>query len=383
MQVRRKIAIPRIPSLDLMRGWFLCIIILDHLSYFPNGFSFVTGDSRLFVTAAEGFFLISGLVLGIVRGAKLVDAPFKEAAKKLLVRSGTLYLTSIVVSTLLLIISWQFIGNDGVKSPIPPPGSNLLELAWHTITLQEFYGWADYLRLYAIFIFVSPLFLWLLRKGKWHIALIASAAVWLLTPRPVSELAQPLTWQFLFFIAFTVGFYWPSIIAWWHSLKPHRMKLFKRTILAAFIVTLSLNVIGEFAPPNTGLPVIQAITDAHSQITPYMRKNDLNLPRLSLALLWFTGFYFVFRRFEATILKYLGWLFIPFGINSLYVYTMHAFLITFTHLIVNPMYGNPPAYFNSFDRLAEIPFNMAISLAVVGIIYFFVRIKFLMKIIPR
>ena len=49
-----------------MRGWFLVIIILDHLTYFPNGLTFLTGDSRLAVSAAEGFFIISGLVLGIV-----------------------------------------------------------------------------------------------------------------------------------------------------------------------------------------------------------------------------------------------------------------------------------------------------------------------------
>ena len=70
-------SVGRIVSLDLMRGWFLIIIILDHLTYFPNGLTFLTGDSRLAVSAAEGFFIISGLVLGIVRGAS--DAPTLEA----------------------------------------------------------------------------------------------------------------------------------------------------------------------------------------------------------------------------------------------------------------------------------------------------------------
>ncbi len=53
-----------------MRGWFGCHCP-DHLTYFPNGPTFLTGDSRLAVSAAEGFFI----VLGIVRGAQAPQQP--------------------------------------------------------------------------------------------------------------------------------------------------------------------------------------------------------------------------------------------------------------------------------------------------------------------
>ena len=89
MSAVKKPKINRIVSLDLMRGWFLVIIILDHLSYFLNGLVFISGDSRLYVTAAEGFFIISGLVLGIVRGAKLTERSFRYAAKLIWRRSFT------------------------------------------------------------------------------------------------------------------------------------------------------------------------------------------------------------------------------------------------------------------------------------------------------
>ena len=109
-------SVGRIVSLDLMRGWFLVIIILDHLTYFPNGLTFLTGDSRLAVSAAEGFFIISGLVLGIVRGAKLRRQPLAAATRLLWKRAGTLYLTSIIVTMLSLLISWFFIDNKGAAA---------------------------------------------------------------------------------------------------------------------------------------------------------------------------------------------------------------------------------------------------------------------------
>lgn len=373
----------RILSLDLMRGWFLIIIILDHLSYFPNGMSFITGDSRLFVSAAEGFFIVSGLVLGIVRGAKLIDKPMSLVTKKLWWRALTLYLTSIVVVILSIIFSWQFIGNSGVKSPIPPTDSNLLDLLWRIITLQVFYGWADYLRLYAIFIFVAPLFVWLLRINKWYIGIAISLIIWAFAPRPINPATQFFTWQLLFFVALTIGFYLTTIRLWWRDLAQKTRQRLYVTIMSAFLLTLSFNVISEFITPAFSGVVATAVTDARLALAPLFDKLNMPLTRLALSLLWFVGFYFVFRRFEAKITKYFGWILIPFGTNSLYVYTMHAVVITVMHLFVNPMYGNPASYLTSFDRIAEIPFNFFLSILGIAIIYLAVKTKFLMRIIPR
>ncbi|HEY1085738.1 MAG TPA: OpgC domain-containing protein [Candidatus Saccharimonadales bacterium] len=378
-----RVKLPRILTFDLLRGWFLVIIILDHLSYFPNGFSFITGDSRLFVTAAEGFFLVSGIVLGIVRGYKLIDAPFWSVTKKLWFRAFTLYVTSIVITLLSLFISWQFIGNDGVKSPIPPSSTPFGELLWNIITLREFYGWADYLRFYAIFLFISPLWMWLLRRGWWYIGIAVSFAIWAVAPRPVTELLQPLTWQLLFFIALTIGFYLPKIRDWKNELPKPTWKLINRSLMALFAVTLTLNVYAEFISPAFGDPISSAITAAHHAVTPTFFKNNLSLERLSLAFLWFYGFYMIVRRYEKQITRYLGWLLLPFGVNSLYVYSVHAFVIVTLHLFVNPQYGAPHVYLTSWDRIPEIPRNMALSVLAVGVVYLMVKTKFLMKVIPR
>lgn len=73
----------RIITFDLLRGYFLIVILLNHLSFYPNGLSLLTGESMLYASTAEGFFVVSGIVLGIIRGRKLIHKPFMVGAKLL------------------------------------------------------------------------------------------------------------------------------------------------------------------------------------------------------------------------------------------------------------------------------------------------------------
>src|SRR6218665_421663 len=90
----------RILTFDLLRGYFLCVILFNHLQFYPNGFDLLTGRGVLYVSTAEGFFLVSGIVLGIVRGRKLLNQPFNVAAKLLWKRALQLYTTSLVLTFL-------------------------------------------------------------------------------------------------------------------------------------------------------------------------------------------------------------------------------------------------------------------------------------------
>lgn len=165
-----------------MRGYFLLVILLNHLHYYPSGLEWITGQSYLYASTAEGFFLISGIVLGIVRGAKLLDKPFKVARHLLLKRSLQLYITYLILLIFFTVVGWLFLSDPGLKFGIYPPHGSFLDFMWQVATFQYVYGWADYLRLYALFILLSPLALWLLRKGKWYIVIIASFIVWALYP---------------------------------------------------------------------------------------------------------------------------------------------------------------------------------------------------------
>src|SRR3989339_456486 len=81
----------RIHELDLLRGFFILVIIIDHLQFWPSPLTFLTGEGRLWVSAAEGFFLISGLLIGYIRGYKGRNQPLTSISKKLAYRAFMLY----------------------------------------------------------------------------------------------------------------------------------------------------------------------------------------------------------------------------------------------------------------------------------------------------
>jgi len=369
--VTKPTALNRIFTLDLLRGYFLLVIILNHLHYYPSGLEWITGQSFLYTSTAEGFFLISGIVLGMVRGAKLLKKPFSIAAKLLLKRGFQLYVTSIVLVFIFTLFGWLFVNDPGVKFGVYQPVGNFLDMIWQTISLQYTYGWADYLRLYAIFIIASPLALWLLRKGWWYILLGISVLIWALyplSPFPAGTLSQPISWQLVFFIGFIIGFHWQAITAWWQRVAARRKTISIRTILTVTAITLVANVLLVFGHNIPGIG--ETLAAVNAGLGQFVNKDQLPLPRLLLFGLWFTALYILFTRFESSIRKYAGWLLLPFGTNSLYVYTVQAFVVFFVMLI-----------FNQESDVWLI--NLLISLVAVGLIYLAVRTKFLMKIIPR
>ena len=43
----------RVVALDLLRGYFLFVMIIDHLGRFPGLFDLLTGRDKMWVSAAE------------------------------------------------------------------------------------------------------------------------------------------------------------------------------------------------------------------------------------------------------------------------------------------------------------------------------------------
>jgi len=362
----------RILAFDLLRGYFLYVILFNHLWYYPSGLDVFTGRGILYVSTAEGFFVVSGIVLGIVRGLKLINQPFSVAAKLLWKRSLQLYITSFVLTIIFAVIGAFFIDNPGLKSGAYTDWAHWWNLIIDTATLNYTYGWADFLRLYAIFIFFAPFALWLLRKGWWYVVLIISAAIWSLYPilPPITRLAQPFSWQFIFFAGLTIGFYWEKILATWRSLPIIVRKRIGWSFVGTFAVTALATFILVFGNMLGG--TIGANIDAvHHVVEQGFNKDRLPIPRMLLGTIWFWGLFYLVRRYETQILRRTGSLILGFGTNSLYVYTISAFVIFFMHLIVAP-----PGLGSAF-------LNLLLSLVAAALVQLSLRKKFLMKIIPR
>ena len=66
----------RLLALDYLEV-FIVVIIVDHLWRWPNLFQFVSGRGELWASAAEGFVIISGLLIGYTwlqnRNLPLID----------------------------------------------------------------------------------------------------------------------------------------------------------------------------------------------------------------------------------------------------------------------------------------------------------------------
>lgn len=370
---RLKRHISRVVTFDLMRGYFMVAIIIDHLRFFPNGLDWWSARGGLFVTAAEGFFLISGIVLGIVRGSKLIEKPMRVVSAVLLKRGVQLYLTAVTLILIFTVVGWQFYGVDGLKSGILPPDTNVWTVLWSAFSMQYYYGWADYLRLYAIFLLVSPLVFWMLRRGWWYLVLALSLFVWTLYPNipgmsfGMREYLQPVSWQLLFFLGAIIGFHWNHFLDGWRALSRRTQRWLTVSLLTVAGVTFLINVgimlstMGYNMGPLT--PQLQ-----HDLYVNFFNKERMPITRVLLALVWFWSGFYLFKKFEKPIVKLLGWLLLPFGTNSLYVYTLHAFAVFFVDLYLSP---------------GPLWFNFLITTGVIIAIRLAVQYKLLMKIIPR
>lgn len=349
------------------------VILFNHLQYYPSGLDIFTGRGLLYASTAEGFFAVSGIVLGIIRGRKLIDAPFKQAATLLLKRSFQLYLTTIILTILYTLIGTFFIGNEGLKYGIFTDWSNIWDLIWKTLALQYSYGWADFLRYYALFLFFAPAALWLLRKGRWYVLAAISLVVWCLfpfSPFP-ADISQPLSWQVIFYGGLTIGFYWPKLVGYWLKLSAGTQKTISISLVATAAITIAgsfLLVYGHVFPGSLGT----TIDSIHHVVEQCFNKDRMPLTRVLLGSVWFWAIFLVIRKNEAAIMKRVAWLLLPLGENSLYAYTIQSFIVFFFHLIILKPGGS-----------GNLIVNLLVSLFALALVSTAVRTKFLMKIIPR
>ena len=197
--------------LDLLRGFFVIAMLIDHL----GGASWlyaVTGGNRFYVSAAEGFVLLSGLVMGLVYRRLIERDGLGAATRRAVLRAATLYSTAVAL-TLAFRVASSLAGASWAE-----PGGDLLAFARDAITLRQSYYLADVLMLYAVLVLAAPLALALLAHGRTGLLLGASVGVWaayqagLLAPLDGVFAGlivfPPFAWQLLFAAGLAAGYHW-------------------------------------------------------------------------------------------------------------------------------------------------------------------------------
>ncbi|MEO7617553.1 MAG: OpgC domain-containing protein [Candidatus Saccharibacteria bacterium] len=371
----------RIVALDLMRGYFILIIASIHLAYYPSLFGAFDGRGQLWVSEAEGFFFISGLLIGIIRRSDIEKLGLKYAIKRMLSRGKKLYLAAIILSFtyLLLAVLSHHLGIAGAKDGFDFEDS-ALNIIGRVITLKYSYGWADFLGYYAAFMIMAPLVLTLLYKRLWWLVGIGSIALYIMRWAGDYGAFNPLMqWQVYFFFGSIIGYYWHELSDRLISMKQSIRTLTARASIAVSASIMSISAVAVFTPAAYATKAVPTGKIGHlvgniknaSTNTVYdslFLHGRIGLLRPLLALIVFAGLFAFVMTFEKQIMKRFGKLLLPFGQNSLYVYIMQSIC-----LFIVPFWVRSSSFW----------VNSLIELSIIAIIWLSIRYKFLFHIIPR
>lgn len=313
----------RILALDLLRGGFLMAIIVDHLGWGSSLFHFVTGGGRMFVSPAEGFFAISGILVGYIYGPRVIRS-FRLTCLKLWKRAGLLWSLSVIFTMVFTAIAVSFPHLTGLPTIWEKSGESFL---LNTLLGRYAYGWADFLPRYAVFMLAAPFVLWLVAKGKSRLVITASAAVYILFSK--TSLLLPFSaWEIIFIPAIVIGYYLPSLESFARSLRPTVQTNLLTGVWSVALVTFCMSEMIFVIFPVLGIHY-PYLTDATQKLTPYFDKETMAIGRLVLGIVWFGALYGFVRIFEAKISRYSLGILEVFGTKSLYTYCIHAIVVFF------------------------------------------------------
>ena len=346
----------RILALDYLRGFFIVIIIVDHLFRFPNVFALVSGEARLWMTAAEGFIMISGLLIGYIRGYKGLKHPFGTIAHTLFRRALLLYVWLIIGSIAYLGVASWLLNIPETPSAAVPMG-DWGALLWGIISMQYPAVWVHFLYLYTVFLVLSIGAIWLYRKQKAWLIPVISIPLYIIG---WTEGIEWMKWQLLFFGAATVGCYLEPIRLWWNTVK--KRLVLERMLYTVSIATLAMSVIAVYFPALLPGSLVAGLHDAFLIDT-------FGPARVIISALWFTALCLLFERAYPLLKKYTYGVLEYFGTHSLTAYVAHGAVICLVNILVP---HSDSVFINSIVVFAGI-------MAVYGLI----RIPIVDRFLPR
>ena len=305
------------------------VILINHIELYPNLFDFFTGRGRLYASAAEGFFFLSGTVVGMVYRRRLALG-MKFIFKRLWRRALELYVIAVGL-TLLFTYAALITGHTAIKYGLSAD-THWQHLLYNATILHYTFGWADFLSRFAILTFLAPIGIYLLSKGKWWLLVLASLAVWHFRGNNFI-----MAWQLIFSMAMVTGYYWNQITQRITNLKPALQSRLRRAVMVGAGVTfgfsyLSLYLMSYLQNVAGHLPqwlnhATWSWNNFDQIIWRYCDKFTLGPGRIAFFLLWFTALYLLVEKHQAAIGKYSrDWLLL-LGQNNLFVYIAHSFIV--------------------------------------------------------
>ncbi len=170
----------RFVQIDGLRGLLLVIMLMNHLNIFLNKYTY---EPFGFVSAAEGFVFLSGLVAGLVYSRKLTRYGRDEMVRSVVSRSFTIYKyhVALYLSLFALLVVMQPISPFWVEFSINkihfPEGNRFVTFLLGFVLLFLPDG-MDILPMYFVLLLLLPLAIRQFRRGQVFVTFLVSFAVW-------------------------------------------------------------------------------------------------------------------------------------------------------------------------------------------------------------
>lgn len=383
--------------IDMMRGFVIIVVVVTHIEVL-SPYSLASLNVIGAITGAELFVLLSGVVLGMVFPVAVKRGGEWATAVAAWGRARKQYLVALAVILLIFVVSFvPFIdasavmtftdrgtGEDGTSTTgrvydLYPNADRLLDYPppWYAVRqllLLEMGPWPfNIMGLFVVLSLAYPALMWLIRRRMWWLVLLGSWGLYALhivrpdlapLPSQFNAVFPLLAWQVLFTHGLVIGYYRRQII---RALTSTPGKI----LVGVFVVGYAGFLVYLWAGDSFGFEPAPFPAGLYGMLydSGYPRI-DLHWGRLLDLVLVMASSYAVLTVAWKPINAVMGWLWIPLGQASLYVFIVHVFFV----LAV----ANIPG----LDR-ASFWQGTLIHTAVIALIYLMVRRRFLFSVIPR
>ena len=305
--------------LDFLRGFFVLVMLIDHIGGNSPLYYLTFGD-RFFVSAAEGFFLISGIVAGIVYSRVMQRQGLKSGIIKALNRLLTLYLITICLSILVLFVEIHFLGQPAGSSG--SPFSVLLKL----LLFINQYDLANVLVVYTLLFLFYPLALILLKSNKSWVVLVLSIGTY-----TIFRLFPQQPWgpfdTFMDFSGVQLFFFGGVLLGYHRVLDKIDQKLNTSWLIIFGTLLVSLIVFWNMVQTPSFFSSFPLSQESINRIWHFFDKGAVAPGRLLASFITFGFLYILVTLRWKEVQRLFGWLVLPMGQNALFAYTVHVVIV--------------------------------------------------------
>lgn len=332
--------------IDFIRGLAILFVIVDHV-HIVSLYYLVSHERIGVVSGAELFLALSGIVLGLVHRRRSIEDGWKSTAIRMWSRARLLYLTCFVVifaaylTAFLPLVdgrvlttftdevtgtTYSLYGTTPLLTDYPVPAPAVLDIIFLNVGPYQF----NIMGLYVVLLLIAPVAMRLLLAGKWWFVMSFSWAAYLaddvlnlrLIPSEFEYQFPLLSWQVLFFSGLAAGFYWKSIVTWFNRPLGRTVILLAMCVCVACIFFAWNNPALDADPYQLRFSAVPEET-FRRVYEDLFRRDFLGPLRVANVAALIVVAYAVLTRFWAPLNKALGWLLIPLGGATLYVFILH------------------------------------------------------------